>query len=80
MNKSVERIGKQASAEEMRDQFESLFITTAEKAATVILKGVKSNQRRILIGPDAKLLDVMARALPASYQTLVEKSLAFTAR
>ncbi|MBJ6138461.1 SDR family NAD(P)-dependent oxidoreductase [Marinobacter litoralis] len=80
MNKSVESIGKQASAEEMRDQFESLFITTSEKAASVILKGVKSNQRRILIGPDAKLLDVMARALPASYQTLVEKSLAFTAR
>ncbi|WP_323752688.1 SDR family NAD(P)-dependent oxidoreductase [Marinobacter sp.] len=80
MNKSVESISKQANAEEMRDQFESLFMTTPETAASVILKGVKKNQRRILIGPDAKVLDYMTRALPASYQSLVQKSLALTAK
>ncbi|MBZ0334027.1 SDR family NAD(P)-dependent oxidoreductase [Marinobacter sp. AL4B] len=80
LNKSIESVSKQANAEEMRDQFESLFRTTPETAASVILKGVKKNQRRILIGPDAKVLDYMTRALPASYQSLVQKSLALTAK
>lgn len=54
-----------------RDEFEKYFITTADKAARVILNGVHHNRRRVLIGPDAVAADMMARLLPAAYQKLV---------
>lgn len=47
--------------------------TTPRKAAQIILQGVRRDARRILVGPDAKLLDKLARALGAGYQALVVK-------
>ncbi|GCB05321.1 SDR family oxidoreductase [Ralstonia sp. SET104] len=66
MNGFLVRDEQQGKAE-----FEKFFITTAEKAASVILDGVRKNKRRVLIGPDAHAADVMARVLPAAYQALV---------
>nr|WP_315594737.1 SDR family NAD(P)-dependent oxidoreductase [uncultured Cupriavidus sp.] len=54
-----------------REEFEKFFITTADKAARVILDGVRANKRRVLVGPDAYAADAMARLLPATYQSLV---------
>src|SRR5699024_1060161 len=51
--------------------FERLFRTTAEQAATTILNGVKRNKRRVLIGNDAKAIDLMQRILPTFYQRVV---------
>jgi NAD(P)-dependent dehydrogenase (short-subunit alcohol dehydrogenase family) len=53
-----------------REKFERAFITSADKAASVILDGVKRNQRRVLIGPDARVFDWVVRLLPASYQRI----------
>ncbi|WP_454765468.1 SDR family NAD(P)-dependent oxidoreductase [Cupriavidus campinensis] len=58
-------------AQQGREEFEKFFITTPEKAAGVILDGVRANRRRVLIGPDAYAADAMARLLPAAYQSLV---------
>lgn len=58
-------------AQQGREEFEKFFITTADKAARVILDGVRANKRRVLIGPDAVAADAMARLLPAAYQSLV---------
>ena len=58
------------NAEEAAKEFEKLFITTPVKAARVILKGVQKNSRRILIGPDARVLDWMVRLFPTAYQKL----------
>ncbi|QET03180.1 SDR family NAD(P)-dependent oxidoreductase [Cupriavidus pauculus] len=58
-------------AQQGRDEFEKFFITSPEKAARVILDGVRANRRRVLIGPDAVAADAMARLLPAAYQSLV---------
>ena len=80
MNASVEKFSGGVSAEEMREGFEKLFTTSPERAAKVILKGVKKNQRRILIGSDARVLDGMQRALPALYQKIVAQSLALSSR
>lgn len=52
-------------------QFEQLFITSADRAARVILSGVRGNKRRILIGPDSRLIDWGARFLPSFYQRIV---------
>ncbi|HEY0975530.1 MAG TPA: SDR family NAD(P)-dependent oxidoreductase [Solimonas sp.] len=69
MDASVKQIGldeKEATA-----KFEKNFITTANKAARIIIRAVERNQRRVLVGPDAVVLDLMARLLPSAYQRLV---------
>ncbi|MBA56479.1 MAG: short-chain dehydrogenase [Pseudomonadales bacterium] len=80
MSNSMEKLTGGASAEKMRDQFEALFMTTSEQAAEVILSGVKANKRRVLIGPDARVLDLMQRTLPVIYQRLVTTSFKWAGR
>ncbi len=74
MAKNIENLTGDASAEEMRNKFESLFLTTPEQAADTIIKGIKRNKRRVLIGPDAKVLDMMQRFVPSQYQAIVGKT------
>lgn len=50
--------------------FEKLFINTPEKAARTIVNGIEKNKRRVLIGPDAKMFDLLVRLLPATYQKI----------
>lgn len=58
-------------AKSARDNFDKLFITSANRAARIILRAVERNQRRVLVGPDAKLMDIIVRLLPSTYQRLV---------
>lgn len=80
MSSSMQKLTGSASAEKMRDQFEAMFMTTPEQAAEVILAAVKSNKRRVLVGPDAKVLDIMQRSLPVIYQKLVTTSFKLASR
>lgn len=57
--------------ERSRQNFEKLFSTTAAEAANTILRGVKKDQRRILIGNDAKTIDGGQRLMPSLYQAIV---------
>lgn len=50
---------------------ERLFINTPEYAAEAILRGVRRNARRVLIGWDAQALDILVRLLPSAYQALI---------
>ncbi|HKY91575.1 MAG TPA: SDR family NAD(P)-dependent oxidoreductase [Nevskiaceae bacterium] len=54
-------------------QFEKLFITSAAKAALIILKAVENDKRRVLVGPDAYVIDAMQRFLPTGYQGIVSR-------
>src|SRR5262249_36154656 len=45
--------------------------TSPQKAARTILDGVRKNKARVLVGPDAKVLDLMARVAGSGYQRLV---------
>lgn len=54
-----------------KSEFEKMFITTPDSAAETILRGVRGNARRVLIGPDAVAIDLMQRLLPSSYQKLL---------
>lgn len=65
-------------AAQAKQDFEKLFRTTPEEAARTILKGVKGNRRRILIGSDAVAVDAMQRLLPTSYQRLMVLGQKFT--
>jgi NADP-dependent 3-hydroxy acid dehydrogenase YdfG len=44
--------------------------TSPEKAAQTILDGVRKNKARVLVGTDAKILDVIVRATGSGYQRL----------
>ena len=70
MSDGVERITG-ASKEQAIQDFEKMFRTTPEEAASTILKGVRGNKRRVLIGSDAIAVDTMQRLLPTSYQRLI---------
>jgi NAD(P)-dependent dehydrogenase (short-subunit alcohol dehydrogenase family) len=59
-------------ADSFRRQSDRLIQTTSpEAAARRILAGVRRNERRVLIGPDAKALDFLSRLLGAAYQRLL---------
>jgi NADP-dependent 3-hydroxy acid dehydrogenase YdfG len=48
-----------------------LASTSARKAARVILDGVRKNRARVLVGTDAKALDLLARVTGSGYQRVV---------
>ncbi|MEW5736749.1 MAG: SDR family oxidoreductase [Thermodesulfobacteriota bacterium] len=50
---------------------EHLAFTTSEKAADVMVKGIKAGSARIRIGPDAYLMDFTQRLFPALYQKII---------
>lgn len=54
--------------------FERLFINTPASAAKTIVNGVLKNKRRVLIGPDAKMFDLIVRLLPSTYQWIFTKA------
>ena len=49
------------------DAFEKAARTTPEQAAAVIVDGMERGHHRILIGPDARLIDWVTRLFPVSY-------------
>jgi NAD(P)-dependent dehydrogenase (short-subunit alcohol dehydrogenase family) len=57
--------------EKMTTDFETMARTTAEQAAAVILKGVSKNKRRILVGTDAKIMSLITRLFPGSYEKIM---------
>lgn len=61
--------------EQSTKDFEKLFRTTADEAAKIILKAVRGNKRRVLVGFDAKVIDVFQRVLPTAYQRVVAGAL-----
>lgn len=53
--------------------FDKVAKTTAEEAAEVILKGIKDNDPRILIGKDAKAISLFSRLFPKKYLSVLER-------
>lgn len=48
-------------------EFEKAARTTPEAAAQTIVRGMERRQHRVLIGPDARLIDWMVRFFPVSH-------------
>jgi len=53
-------------------RFDGLARTSPEEAARVILEGVKKKRARILIGGDARVIDLVQRLFPASYERVLD--------
>jgi short-subunit dehydrogenase len=54
-----------------RRAFEKAFITTPQAAAATILRAVRNNRRRVLVGIDAHAIDLVVRLAPAGSQRLM---------
>jgi NADP-dependent 3-hydroxy acid dehydrogenase YdfG len=59
------------SHEDATRQFEAIALTTPERAARIIHRGVTAGRSRILVGPDAYLFDALARLAPSRYFDLI---------
>jgi hypothetical protein len=55
------------------DEFDKMARTTPESAARQILLGVTRDRRRVLVGPDAAVIDLVSRLPAAASQRLIEK-------
>lgn len=60
--------------------FAAMLSYPAEKAAEDILAAAIHRKPRLLIGRDAKMLDVMARTRPGSYWKLMKASMTVVAQ
>ena len=63
--------GRVADVKKLAADFDRLAATTAEEAARQIVRAIENNQKRLLIGKDAKALDVIQRLLPNHYDTVL---------
>ena len=58
-------------ADDMAKLFDKrLARTSPERAAQIILEAVRKNRARVLVGPDAKILDALVRLTGSGYQRL----------
>ena len=80
MNDSLQDLGLAVEGEDSRKKFEKALITSPDAAAKIIIEGVRRNQRRILVGPDARVYDWMVRLLPTAYQRVAVRYARFTAK
>jgi len=65
--KFIKGMPGQESALDSGDEFEKNARTTPEQAAATIVAGMERGQHRILIGPDARLIDWLTRLFPVTY-------------
>ncbi len=59
------------SREEMAAEFAAVTVTTSDKAAEIIHRGVEAGKSRILVGMDARLFDLLSRITPSHYMDVM---------
>ncbi len=57
--------------EEAIQRFAQFTMTQPEGAAKIIMKGIRRNKARILVGPDAHFIDWVRRIFPTHYLTIM---------
>jgi len=55
------------------DRFEAVAKTTPAAAAQRIIAGIEKNEKRILIGGDARFMDLLQRFRPSSYWATIQR-------
>jgi len=65
--KFIKAMDGQTSALGSGDEFEKNAKTTPADAAETIIRGMERGQHRVLIGPDARMIDWITRLFPVSY-------------
>ncbi len=62
----VKHYNEDTEKEEMADMVDKTFKTSPEKCAEKIVGAIKNNKKRLLVGIDAKFMDLAARLLPVT--------------
>ncbi|HEY0429960.1 MAG TPA: SDR family NAD(P)-dependent oxidoreductase [Pyrinomonadaceae bacterium] len=73
---SDSRVGENSDEAEKKKTvkfFDRASPTTAEEAAEIIVKGIKTRNPRILIGSDARQIDIVQRLFPKKYFAVLDK-------
>jgi NAD(P)-dependent dehydrogenase (short-subunit alcohol dehydrogenase family) len=63
--------GRGRTHEQMAADFEAITMTSPDKAAEIICRGVERGRARILVGPDAYVFDALARVAPTHYYDIL---------
>jgi NAD(P)-dependent dehydrogenase (short-subunit alcohol dehydrogenase family) len=71
VRKDPEGLGR--TKEQMAAQFEAITMTSPEKAAAIIHRGVERGKARILVGPDAYVFDALTRITPTHYYSVLAR-------
>ena len=71
MARSGAHLRESVSSNELGNRFEQLARTSPAAAAQRIVRGIERNEPRILIGADARYLDIIQRLRPATYWALL---------
>src|ERR1700736_2162381 len=58
------------------ERFDAVAKTTPAAAAQRIIQGIENNQPRILIGNDARMMDLLQRVLPGTYWSVLARLIA----
>ncbi|WP_371396650.1 SDR family NAD(P)-dependent oxidoreductase [Fretibacter rubidus] len=61
------------SKDVMDADFDKVAITSADKAADIILTGTAKRKRRIIVGGDAKMIQLISRLFPQSYARILRR-------
>ncbi len=62
------------SHKEIAEYFDNnIARTSADTAARIIVKGIKKNKARILVGTDAHIFDMLQRLFPVMWQNLMAR-------
>ena len=65
-------VSEGSDGDKLKDLFnKQLARMSAEDAATVILNGTRRHKARVLVGADAKAIDLLVRATGSGYQRVV---------
>lgn len=59
--------GRGRTREQLAAEFEAVTMTSPDKAAAIIHRGVDRGRARILVGPDAYVFDALSRIAPTRY-------------
>jgi short-subunit dehydrogenase len=62
------------------ERFDRIAKTTPREAALAIIKGIEKNTPRILIGGDARIIDILQRLRPATYWAVLSRFIEKTAK
>jgi short-subunit dehydrogenase len=62
------------------ERFDRIAKTAPKDAALRIIKGIEKNQPRILIGNDARMMDILQRLRPGTYWNVMARQLAKAAK
>jgi NADP-dependent 3-hydroxy acid dehydrogenase YdfG len=68
-----EQDGRGMTRDQMVADFAAVTMTTPEKAAEIIHRGVEAGKSRILVGSDAHLFDLLTRLAPTRYMEVMDR-------